>query len=64
MIVNLVSRSSLLSILLGCSLFSLGMSTGCGNSANDVPEVTMDEIADYEKKLAEAQAKANAEEAK
>lgn len=55
-----VNRSCLLSILLGCMLLSFGVSAGCGNSGStSVPEVTKDEIADYERRIAEAEAKAN-----
>ncbi|TWU34104.1 hypothetical protein Q31b_55750 [Novipirellula aureliae] len=62
MIMKLVNRSSLLSILLGCLLFSFASTVGCGNSGNSVPEVTKDEIADYERKMADLQAKADEEE--
>lgn len=56
-----INRSLPFSILLGCSPFSLGLTASCGDSGNDVPEVTVDEIAAYEQKVAEAEARANAE---
>ena len=57
------NQTALRSLVIAGLFVAMNVTTGCGGDSNNaVPEVTKDELADYQRQLDEVQAKANDEE--